>query len=79
MNFFDYIENHKIVTIVVVLWLLTIVTWVTFMVFSPTPPDIPGTTVSALGIVFGLPALAVGLLKWRGEIITLNRKEKKDE
>jgi hypothetical protein len=34
-------------------------------VFSNSPPDIPTGTVAAFGTLFGLPALVIGLWKWR--------------
>lgn len=61
----DMVHRHGLVTLLVVLWTLALVSWVVWRVFSAEPPDIPLGTVTALGTVFGLPAIAVGLWKWR--------------
>ena len=61
-----WMNQHKIPTALIVLWMLGLVTWVTLRVFGENPPDIPGSTATALGMVYGLPAIAVGLWKWRG-------------
>lgn len=61
-----WINEHKVLTALIVLWLLGLVTWVTLRVFGDNPPDIPGGTVTALATVYALPAIAVGLWKWRG-------------
>ena len=60
----DFFYKHKIVSLLVVIWALGLTSFVTVVVFVD-PPDIPAGTVSALGVVFGLPALAVGLWQWR--------------
>lgn len=49
-----------------VLHALALVTWVTIRVFGSNTPDIPMGTATALATVYGLPALAYGLWKWRG-------------
>ena len=72
-----WMQKHMVFTLLLVVWMLSIVTWVVWRVFGEAPPDVPSSTNAALGIVFGLPALAVGLWKWRGELIT--RKRDADE
>lgn len=57
--------RHKLVSLLIVVWSMGLVTWVVWRVFSVSPPDIPVTTVTALGTVFGLPALAFGVWQWR--------------
>ena len=42
-----------------------LVTWVTVQVFGNNPPDIPSSTVAALGTVFGLPTVAYAVLQFR--------------
>jgi hypothetical protein len=42
---------------------------VTLRVFGSNPPEITMGTATALGAVYGLPALAYGLWKWRGKQI----------
>lgn len=65
----DFMHKHRIPTALIVVWLLGLVTWPTYRVFSENPPEITGSTATALGIVYGLPAIAVALWKWRGKIM----------
>ena len=58
----EWIYKNKIISILLVLWMIGIVSWVTFKVFN-TPPTT--ATVSAYGILFGLPALVLGMWRWR--------------
>lgn len=58
--------KYGILTVLVVLWAITLVTFVTIAVFT-APPDIPTGTAAALATVYGLPAVAIGLYKWRSE------------
>ena len=58
-------ERHSAFTLFMIVWALGLTTWVTWRVFSPEPPNIPGTTAVAFATLFALPALAVGLWKWR--------------
>lgn len=62
----EFIHRHKIITALLVLHSLGLVTWVTIRVFGDNPPQIPAGTATALTAVYGLPALAYGLWKWRG-------------
>jgi len=73
MNALDWIDKHRIISGIVILWSLGIVTFVTWAVFID-PPDIKGGTAAALATVYGLPALAVSLVKWRGSLITTNKE-----
>jgi hypothetical protein len=71
----DWLQRHMLFTVFFVSWMFGIVSWVTWRVFSPEPPVISGTTAAALATVYGLPAVAVGLWKWRGELISKRGKE----
>jgi len=42
-----------------------LVTWVTWRVFGPNPPVIRAGTASALAAVYGLPAVAYGVMQIR--------------
>lgn len=59
---------YKVATLLLVVHALSLVTWVTLRVFGAEPPDIPMGTATAIGAVYGLPALAYGLWKWRGYV-----------
>ena len=60
-----WVYKNGIITLLVVLVFLSIILWVTYRVFGDNPPVIGAGTVSALATVYGLPAIAVGLWKWR--------------
>ncbi len=60
-----FFYTYKIPTILILVWVLGLVTWVTMQVFSATPPVISMGTASAFSAILGLPAIAVGLWKWR--------------
>ena len=64
MSFFDWAHRHWIMTVLIVLWALVLTTVITVKVFF-APVEIPATTVTAFGTLFGLPGIAVGLWKWR--------------
>lgn len=64
---YKWLYNHGVITILVIIWCIAITTYVTIKVFSDSPPDIPMGTVTAYGTLLGLPALAVGLWKWRND------------
>ena len=64
-----WMNQHKILTALIVVWLLGLVTWPTYRVFSENPPEIAAGTATALATVYGLPAIAVALWKWRGDNI----------
>ena len=58
--------KYGILTLLVVLWAMAVVSFVTIVTFLNTP-DIPTGTAAALATVYGLPAIAIGLYKWRNE------------
>ena len=62
----NFFYKSAIITTFFVLWAIGIITFVTVVTFLFTP-DIPMGTATALGAVYGLPAIAVGLYKWRVE------------
>lgn len=76
MTVFDFMEKYKIISLIITVYFLVIVGWVTYRVFGANVPEISGGTAAALATVYGLPALAIGLLKWRGEFI--NKRDKND-
>jgi len=45
-------------------WMMGLLTWVTHQVFTDISL-ITGTVATALGIVFGLPAIILTLIQWR--------------
>lgn len=59
-----WIYEHWIITTIVLMTCLALIVAVTLKVFWD-PPDIPAGTATAFGTFFGLPALVIGLLKWR--------------
>ena len=61
----EWMRENRVLAAVVILWAVGLVTWVTWRVFGPEPPEIAAGTATALGAVYGLPALAIGLLRWR--------------
>jgi hypothetical protein len=64
-----WMDRHKVFTIILVFAIFALVGAVTVKVFWD-PRDVPSGTLGALTVVYGLPALAVALWKWRGELIT---------
>ena len=61
-------RRHAVLTSIIVFWALGLVTWVTYVVFTQ-PPDIPVSTAGVVATIYALPALAVGLWKWKGDAI----------
>lgn len=61
---FAYIERHKILSSILVLWTYGLVTWVVYRIFDDVTL-INTAVVAALTAVLGIPAVAVGLFKWR--------------
>lgn len=64
---YHWMRRNALISTLVVIWTLALCTWVTWRVFGNNPPDIPTGTAAAFATVFGLPAVAVGLWKWRSE------------
>lgn len=60
----DWCRRHFIVTTLVLLVFLALIVAVTLKVFF-APVDIPNGTAAAFATFFALPAITVGLLKWR--------------
>ena len=56
---YRFITENALMSLAVILWAITLTTWVTIRVFGDSPPDVP--------TVFGLPAIGVGIWKWRRE------------
>lgn len=62
----DWCRRHYIVTSSVLLVFVALIVAVTLKVFFD-PVEIPTGTAAAFATFFGLPAITVGLLKWRSE------------
>ena len=62
---YKWLYQHAIVTLLLILWSICLISWVVWRVFGDNPPEISGGTATAFATVFGLPALVVGLWKWR--------------
>ena len=62
----NFFFRHAILTTIVVLTALGLVVFVTAVTFT-NPPDIPMGTATALATVYGFPAAAIALYKWRSE------------
>lgn len=58
------INNSHLPSLVLSAWMMALLTWVTHQVFSDISL-ITGTVATALGIVFGLPAIILTLIQWR--------------
>lgn len=58
--------RHYIITALVLIAFLGLIVAVTVKVFFD-PVEIPATTAAAFATFFALPAITVGLLKWRSE------------
>lgn len=59
-----YMNDRKVLSGLFAIWVCVIVTFVVYQVFGDIKL-INAAVVSALGTVLGLPALAVGVIKWR--------------
>lgn len=64
MNFWKYLDANKITSLILVLWTYGLMTWVVYKVFDDVAL-INAAVVSALTAVVGIPAVAIGLFKWR--------------
>jgi len=60
----EYIDKNKIVSAVLVLWTYTLMSWAVYKVFDDITL-ITASVASALTAVIGIPAVAIGLFKWR--------------
>ena len=63
----DFLYRHKIISALLVIWLMAIVSFVVYQVFSCDAIEISGQTAALASTVFGFPALAIGLWKWRNK------------
>lgn len=59
-----WLYEHWIITTLVVVVFLVLICAVTVKVFFD-PVDVPNGTAAAFATFFGLPALVIGLVKWR--------------
>lgn len=71
MGWIDRLFNqHKLIRRLTVLWAIGLITWVTVQVFSELA-SMTSAVVSALGLIIGLLATAIGLYQW-----SRNREDK---
>ena len=62
----EFINKYRIVTLLWAAWTVGVVTFVVYQVFIDiTKITMPVAT--ALASVFGLPAIAAGIMKWRNQ------------
>ncbi len=64
MNMWLYMEKNKIISAILVLWTYGLMTWVVYRVFDDVTL-INAAVTGALTAVVGIPAVAIGLFKWR--------------
>ena len=64
MSFFSWARRTQVFALLFAVWMMGLATWVTYQMFV-NPTAITSQMNIAFGTVYGLPALAVGLLKWR--------------
>jgi len=62
----EFMERHKLITSISLIWIFWLITWVTMQIFSK-PVDIPMGTATAYASLLGIPAIVIGLYKWRRE------------
>jgi len=62
----NFLHKYRIISTLFIVWAMVMVTVAICFTFI-NPPDIPLGTVTALGSVLGLPAVAVGLYQWRNK------------
>lgn len=60
----DWIYNNAVVARLVVIWACALTTFVVVVTWL-CPPNIPVGTATAFATFFSLPALGIGLYKWR--------------
>lgn len=60
----NFFYKHAIVSILLVIWMVALTSWVTYQVFADLKA-ITTQAAAAYGTLFGLPAIAIGLWKWR--------------
>lgn len=77
MNIFEFASKYRLVGLVFVIWASYEVHYVVGQVFSNVAA-ITASVATALGIVFALPALAAGMIRWRfGDKFTTKGDEEK--
>lgn len=61
--FFEWLYAHYFFTMLLVLWLMGLLTVATLFTFVWTA-NVPAGTAAALGTVFGIVGLTIGLWQW---------------
>jgi hypothetical protein len=74
MKLLDWMDKHKLFTVIFSVWLAWLMTTVTLIGFL-NPPEMNGSVATVLVTIWGVPALIAGLIKWRGEIISKKGSE----
>jgi len=64
LSAWEYLDKNKIVSLILVLWTYGLMTWVVYRVFDDVTL-INGAVTAAMTAVVGIPAVAIGLFKWR--------------
>jgi len=76
MKIIKWMDDHKLFTILFIVWLAWLVTTVTLIGFINTP-DIGTGLATVLVAVWGTPAILVGLVQWRSQKIDEEEMELK--
>ena len=64
LSAWEYLDKNKIVSLILVLWTYGLMTWVVYRVFADISL-INASVTAAMTAVVGIPAVAIGLFKWR--------------
>lgn len=65
MKIMDWMEKHYIFTMAIVAFFLSMIAFTTIYTFVKTP-DIPSSTVAALGLIWGVPVIGLITTLWKG-------------
>ena len=63
MNLEKQLNRNKLVRRLILLWVVLLITAIVLMTWL-RPPDIPSSTVTALGIVVGMLASIIAFYQW---------------
>lgn len=66
MKLLDWMDKHRILTVLVMVWLAWLMSTVTLIGFL-NPPEMNGSVATVLVTVWGTPAVIAGLIKWRAD------------
>ena len=68
MKILDWANKYRVFAIIVILWLMWLMSYVTIIGFTE-PPAMNGAVSTVLVTIWGIPAVIVGLIKWRSKQI----------